>query len=325
MFAAWGFGVGALVARELASVAIGALLLWLIYPFRPKLQLIPRLAWGLFRYGAWVGAGLTILFLSQNIDVFIGGHIIHSKSDIGFYTTSWRLAFIAAGVFTVVLSSVLFPALSRLQDNQSALREKLLKGMRHLGLMMFPATALLATLAPVLIVPLLGDEWSRYRASFEVLSILTVYAGIRTMLFVFFEGYKSVGKPWIFPVYNSVKLVIMVPAMIVGARHGIIGLALAYIPIQLIEIPISFLLAYRILDITPRAVWRAGWVPFVSSLAMAAAAVATEIVLLRSLHQGDVITLAVCIVVAVIVYPLCLSLLDRDIVAESRTVILEGL
>ncbi|MBV9280705.1 MAG: oligosaccharide flippase family protein, partial [Chloroflexi bacterium] len=115
--AAWGFGVGSLVARELTSAIAGAILLWAVYPFRPRVQLVPHLAWRLFRYGAWIGAGLTILYMSQNVDVFIGGRIIHNSDDVGFYTTSWKLAFIAAGVFTTVASSMVFPTLSRLQNN----------------------------------------------------------------------------------------------------------------------------------------------------------------------------------------------------------------
>ncbi|HEX6510298.1 MAG TPA: oligosaccharide flippase family protein, partial [Chloroflexota bacterium] len=65
LFATWSFGVGVLIARELTSIVVGAVTLWLIYPYRPRIQLVPHLAWGLFRYGAWVGAGVSIIFLSQ--------------------------------------------------------------------------------------------------------------------------------------------------------------------------------------------------------------------------------------------------------------------
>jgi O-antigen/teichoic acid export membrane protein len=325
LFAVWGFGVGALVARELASAVVGAILLWAIYPFRPRLQLVPELASNLIRYGFWVGAGLTLLYLSQNADVFIGGHYIRSKSDIGFYTTSWRLAFIAAGVFTVAVSSVVFPALSRIQDDRAMLRAKLLRATRHLGLVMFPASALLAALAPVVIVPLLGETWSRYRASFMVLTLLAIYAGVRTTLFVFFEAYKSVGKPWLFPVYNAIKLAVIVPAMIVGAQHGILGLAFTYIPIQAVEIPTSLYLVHRVLGISPLALWRASWVPLVSTLVMAGAAVGVEVLFLARLHAGDTATLAVCIAIAATTYVGSLLFLDRNILLENRAVLLEGL
>jgi len=325
VFAIWGFGVGALVSRELASVISGAILLWAVYPYRPRIQLIRSIAWSLFRYGAWVGAGLTILYMSQNVDVFIGGRIIHNKSDIGFYTTSWKLAFIAASVFTLVASSMVFPSLSRLQDNIVALRERLLKAIRQLGLVMFPAAALLAVVAPVIIVPLLGDKWVQYRDQFLVLSLLAVYAGNRTMLSIFFEAYKSIGKPWIVPVYNTIKLAIMVPAMIFGAYHGILGLALTYIPIQVLEFPAALILAHRVLKVSPLGVWRAARVPIVATLFMSLAAVAVEVVMLNALHLGDLPTLVVSLLVAGVGYLGGLYLFDRAILFEARSVLLKGL
>lgn len=324
LFAAWGFGVGSLVARELTSVIAGAILLWVVYPFRPQFQFVPRLAWRLFRYGAWIGAGLTILYMSQNVDVFIGGRVIQNTNDVGFYTTSWKLAFIAAGVFTTVASSMVFPTLTKLQGDLGALRSKLLLSIRQVGLVMFPAAALLAALAPVLIVPLLGEKWVAYRSSFLVLSLLAVYAGNRTMLSIFFEGYKAIGKPWIVPVYNTVKLGIMVPAMIFGAQHGILGLALTYIPIQIIEFPVALVLAHKVLSVSPLQVWKAARTPVLATLLMTATTIGAESVLLRTLKPGDLVTLAACFLVAAAVYLGTLFMLDRRILREARGVLQRG-
>lgn len=325
LFAVWGFGVGALVARELTSVVMGTILLWVIYPFRPRVQLIPAIAWQLFRYGVWVGLGLTILFVSQNIDVTVGGHIIHDASQIGFYTTSWKLAFIAASVFALVASSMVFPSLSRLQDDITALRAKLLLAIRQLGLFMFPAAALLASVAPVIIVPVLGEKWTAFRGSFLVLSLLAVYAGNRTMLSIFFEAYKSIGKPWIVVIYNSIKLAIMIPAMIYGASHGILGLAATYIPIQLLEFPAALILADRVLKVSPLRVLRAASVPLSATLLMSAVVIAVEAGCLSALHLGDLPSLALCLLVAAVTYPLGLLLLDRSIIWEARALLVKGL
>lgn len=325
LFAVWGFGVGALVARELGSVIAGSILLWAVYPFRPRLQLVPTLAWGLFKYGAWVGLGLTILFMSQNIDVFVGGHIIRKASDIGFYTTSWKLAFIAASIFTLVASSLVFPSLSRVRHNVDALRDKLLKGIRQLGLVMFPAAAFLAVAAPVVIVPLLGSRWTAYRSSFPVLSLLAIYAGNRTMLSVFFEGYKSIGKPWLVPAYNGIKLAIMIPAMVYGAHHGIIGLALTYIPIQVIEFPAALLLADRVLGVSPRTVLGAASVPLLTTAIMSAAVLAVELLATRVLHLQEVVTLLLCILTGGFSYVTAIFLLDRSLVHEARSILDRGL
>ena len=325
LFAVWGFGTGALVARELVSVIAGAVLLWAVYPYRPSIEIVPGIAWKLFRYGAWIGLGLTILYLSQNADVFIGGHYIHNVNDMGFYTTSWKLAFIAASVFTLVASSMVFPALSRLQSNIVALRATLLRAIRQLGLVMFPAAALLAAVAPVVIVPLLGSKWSHYRDSFLVLSLLSVYAGNRTMLSIFFEGYKSIGKPWLVWAYNSVKLAVMVPAMIFASHIGILGLAMVYIPIQILEVPAALVLADRILKVSPIEVWRAASVPILGTLVMSSAAIGAELLLTRVARTPDAVTLAACVIIGAVVYLVSVVTMDRSIFNEGRAILLRGL
>jgi O-antigen/teichoic acid export membrane protein len=329
LFAVWGFGAGALIARELVSVIMGAILLWAVYPYRPSLEFVPSIAWKLFRYGFWIGAGLTILYASQNADVFIGGKVIghthHGVRDMGFYTTSWKLAFIAASIFTLMASSMVFPTLSRLRDNLPGLRETLLKSIRQLGLVMFPAAALLAVIAPVLIGPILGQKWYAYRDSFMVLSLLAIYAGNRTMLSIFFEGYKSIGKPSVVWWYNAVKLAIMAPAMYFAAHEGIIGLAMVYIPIQILEIPAALYLADRLIGVSPLAVMRAASTPVVTTLVMSAAVVIVELLLTRAAHLGDTLTLIACLLTAAIVYLGTIFVFDRRIILEARATLVKGL
>jgi PST family polysaccharide transporter len=190
---------------------------------------------------------------------------------------------------------------------------------------MFPAAALVAALAPVIIVPLLGEKWIQYRSSFIVLSLLAVYAGNRTMLSIFFEAYKSIGKPWIVPIYNGVKLAVMIPAMVIGAQHGIVGLAVVYIPVQILEIPIALYLADRVLEVSPAQVWHAARVPLISTFAMTATAIAVEVGMLKGLRVGDFPTLIVCVIAAAVAYLGSLYLLDRSIVGEARAVLSRGL
>jgi PST family polysaccharide transporter len=296
-----------------------------VYPFRPKIELIPSIAWKLFKYGFWIGAGLTILYMSQNVDLFIGGKVIRNVKDVGFYSTSWKLAFIAASIFTFVASSMVFPSLSRLQDDIPALRRMLLKAIRQLGLVMWPMAALLAVIAPVLIVPVLGHKFAPYRDSFIVLSLLAVYAGNRTMLSIFFEAYKSIGKPWLVWAYNTVKLAIMAPAMWFGAQHGIVGLALTYIPVQILEIPAALYLANRVLEVRPAGVARAAVTPIVATLVMAVAVVVVELALKRVVHLGDTLTLLACLLTAAVTYFGYIVLFDRSILHEARATLVRGL
>lgn len=325
LFALWGFGVGALVAREVASAVVGALLLWVIHPFRPRLRLVTPLARRLLGYGAWIGAGLALLYLSQNVDLFVGGRIIHRARDVGFYSTSWTLAFMMAGILSVLSGNVVFPTLTRVRDDAEALQRKLLAGFQQASLIMMPAAFLLACLAPVLIVPVLGGRFSQYRGMFVVLSLLAVYAGIRTLLAVFFEGYKAVGKPWLVPAYNGVKLLVLIPCMIYGAHYGVVGLALGYVPVTLLEIPVALLLVFAVLGVTPRDLWLSTRAPFTATALMAAAALGTEAAVTSLAGGADLVALISACITATLTYVGSLYILDRSILREARVVLIAGL
>ena len=245
---------------------------------------------------------------------------------MGFYTTSWKLAFISASIFTLVASSMVFPSLSRLQNNIEALRNMLLKAIRQLGLVMFPSAALLAAVAPVLIVPLLGTKWANYRDSFIVLSFSPFTQGIELCSRYFSRGIsRSESRGWCLWAITVIKLAVMVPAMIFGANIGIVGLAAMYIPIQILEFPAALILAHRILDVSPAQVWRAASVPVIATIIMAAAAIAVEILLLRVAHASDLITLAASVLVGGVVYLGSVVAMDRSIFYEGRAVLLRGL
>jgi PST family polysaccharide transporter len=325
LFAIWGFGVGALVAREVASTAAGAVLLWAIHPFRPRPRLVAALARRILGYGIWVGAGLALLYVSQNADLFVGGRIIHNARDIGFYSTSWTLAFMIAGILTVLAGNIVFPTLSRVRADVAALHEKLLTGLQQVALVMLPCGALMACLAPVLVVPVLGGRFAPYRSSFMVLSLLALYAAMRTLLAVFFEGYKAVGKPWLVPAYNGCKLAVLVPSMIVGAQHGIIGLAVAYLPVSAIEIPAALGVSRAVLGISPARVWRALRVPLGAAVASAAVSVAVEAGTIRLTGGSDVAALLLAFLAGAGAYVAGIYVLDPDLLAEVRIVLLSGL
>jgi O-antigen/teichoic acid export membrane protein len=325
LFAVWGFGVGSLVAREVASAAAGALLLWLIHPFRPHLRVNQTVARRILGYGVWVGAGLALLYLSQNADLFVGGRIIRRARDIGFYSTSWTLAFMVAGILAVLAGNVIFPTLSRVRDDTGLLHAKLLAGLQQVSIVMAPAGVLLACVAPVLIVPVLGHRFAPYRASFVVLSLLAVYAAIRTLLAVFFEGYKAVGKPWLVPAYNGGKLAVLVPSMIVGAHYGVVGLALGYVPVTLLEVPAALILVFVVLDVTPLQVWTSIRTPVLATLCMAAVAIVLESVAVTATAGMDAAALVLSIAGGAATYVAALYFLDRKLLVEARVVLFSGL
>jgi peptidoglycan biosynthesis protein MviN/MurJ (putative lipid II flippase) len=273
----------------------------------------------------WIGAGLTSLYVAQNADVFVAGHVIHRAADVGFYTTSWRLTFLMVGVVSITVTSVVFPALSRTAHEPMEFRATLLTAVRQSAFVVLPSCLYMAVVAPVLVTPLLGGRWASFRSDSIVISILALYGGERALTGVFLEGYKAVGKPWIMTAYNSIKAAVLFPAMIVAAPYGIRALALVYIPVGAVELPVALWIARSVLDTAIADIWLAVRSSSGSALVSGALAFGVERACLAVVHTGDGVALIACTVVAVVTYVCVVWVVDRGLLRETRGVLVAGL
>lgn len=320
--ATWSTGEGPLIARELLSVSVGTVLFWLVCPYRPRVRFDSAVLSRQLRYSFWIGAGLMSLYVSQNADIFIAGHVIRKAADVGFYTTSWRITFIVAGIVGIAVSTVVFPALSRAHD-PVLFSNLLLSALRQTAFVVIPASLILAVVAPVVVVPVLGERWAAYRADFGVLSVLALYGGTRALLSVFLEGYKAIGKPWLLSTYNLVKACVIVPAMIVAAPHGIRAVAAVYVPLMFLEAPASLILAKFTLSVSTSDVWHAIRTPVLASACAAGAGIALERWLL-AVQMPSAIVLLACIASGAAVYLTLMRFLAPEYAREARGLLLSG-
>jgi hypothetical protein len=118
---------------------------------------------------------------------------------------------------------------------------------------------------------------------------------------------------------------VMIPAMIIGAHHGILGLALTYIPIQAIEIPAAVMLARHFLDVSPLDLWHATWAPIGIALLIAFVVVAVQRLSLTIFHAGSTQTLLICFVLGLLAYLGGLVLVNRHTPIGARSFLISGL
>jgi O-antigen/teichoic acid export membrane protein len=149
----WALVVGYLVEEALASACYLRL--------RP-----PRLALGIemdrLRELLSFGAGQTVAqvagILATYGDNFVVGNSLGSAA-LGYYTRAYELIKFPSTVFASVVGSVLFPALSRLQDDRARLAASFRRLTFVNALVLLPTSALLVVLAPEAIRLLVGEGW----------------------------------------------------------------------------------------------------------------------------------------------------------------------
>lgn len=153
-----GFGVWALVAQYLTNTFIDTIVLAFTIKWRPKLVY----SWK--RVGKLLSFGWKILVegLAETISVQIRNLIIgkvYTESDLGHYTRGQQFPQLVMTNINSSISSVLFPAMSEVQDDEEKLVFLMRKSVRVSSYILFPLLFGIAAVAENMVRVLLTDKW----------------------------------------------------------------------------------------------------------------------------------------------------------------------
>lgn len=218
-----GFGPWALVAGYLLEEGLSTATF--LYLRRPRLTLrIDRARLGdLIGFGAGSTASAIFHMLAVQGDNIVVGHRL-GPAELGFYTRAYDLIKMPALMFTNIVGSVLFPALSRLQGDRAALGV----GFRRLifanALVLLPASALLIAIAPEVIRILMGPHWGAAVLPFQILAATMM---MRVSYKVGATVANANGAVYGVAAANLAYTTAVIGGALVSARWGIPGVAVS--------------------------------------------------------------------------------------------------
>lgn len=222
--AAAGLGAAAMVIGSLAGTAAWAATLWAMTAFRPRLVWQPAIARSMIGYGG-AAAGLEVIaVISSRADVLVVGRMLGDQA-LGLYTVAFRLPEILLANVAWTLSSVAFPALSRLRQRESGeISGAVGRMVGLLALYALPVAVAMALLATPLVAALFPAVWAD---SAPVLTAVALSVGINTVLFPLGDAGKAAGKQGTLLLLNVFHVPLMIGLMAFAAPWGITGVAWA--------------------------------------------------------------------------------------------------
>lgn len=159
LVAAWiGWGVWSLVVQMLGSALISAIVLWFASAWRPAMTFSNESFWRLFSFGKNLLAEGLLSVLYQNSYVLVIGRFF-SAEITGLYFIAKKISNLLSQQLTGAVQKATYPALSTLQDDDTAL---LIKYRQIMQLMMFliaPVMGLLGGLAPTIFKLFFEPVW----------------------------------------------------------------------------------------------------------------------------------------------------------------------
>lgn len=151
-------GVWSLVAQHLSFSVLCVIMAWVYSPWRPKLEFSKASISKLFGYGSKLMIQQLLSEVYENIQsVLIGRHFL--ASDLGFYSQAKQLQQVPVKTLTNVVTTVSFPAFSKLQNDKESLKRMVKKNLSILLFINTPLMCYLAILAEPIISLLYSDKW----------------------------------------------------------------------------------------------------------------------------------------------------------------------
>ncbi|OFW66008.1 MAG: hypothetical protein A2Z12_09905 [Actinobacteria bacterium RBG_16_68_21] len=249
--AAAGFGVWALVWGQLAGVIASVILSWTVLPWRPRLRVHRRLLRPLMRFGGPLVINDIQYAIWANLDYMVVGRLL-GDSALGIYTLAYRLPELLVQSVWRVLAQAIFPFFSSIQEDRDLLRRAFLATIRYTQLVIVPLCFGLFIAAEPAVGALFGDQWS---AAVPVLRLMAVFSFVGSIGINSGDVYKALGRTDILARLAVAELVVLVPALIIGAHHGIVGVAVAHVIVATLDTSARLIVATKMVGTTARTIW----------------------------------------------------------------------
>ncbi|WP_239638742.1 MULTISPECIES: lipopolysaccharide biosynthesis protein [unclassified Haloferax] len=306
--------VWALVAGIISMNLVKFAISFVIHEYRPNVEFDYSYAKEMFGYGKWLFASSILVFLyGQGDDAFVGWFF--TATSLGFYQMAYRFSNAPATEVTHVISRVAFPALSKVQNDVSRLREGYYRSVKVSTVVAFPMAAGIAVVAPQFVHTILGSQWT---SMVPLMQILAVWGGFRAFGANIGPVFKSVGKPnvefWIQLIKVAVIGLLIYPT---AEMFGVIGVALVIVGSSFITHPIAIYLVLSIIEGDLSELLQLTFYPLIGSLGMASVVLAIDSFVFTN---NGIIELVSLVIIGSITYPALMLIIDRSTPYEFTSI-----
>lgn len=309
--------VWAFVFGVLAGSVVRTLVSYAIHPYRPGVSFRLADAKQIMGYGKWVSGGSVIIFLTtQGDDAFVGWLL--GATALGYYQVAYRFGKAPATEVTRVLTRVIFPAFSELQDRDAETSRIFLNAVRLTTFVSIPMAVGIAAVAPAFVESVLGPEWRPAVVLFQVVALHGLFTSIGSISgpIVMARGRPDLRTKWQF--LNLCLLATLVYPL--SQLWGVAGVAAAVVVASAVTTVVALYLAVGFTTISLRRLARELAYPAFGSLLML---LALSVLSGTSSASGP-LALVVSVAVGVVTYLLAVVAMERylqyDIVRLLRSV-----
>lgn len=320
VLALMGFQAWALVGQQVVTGVVGAIVLWTVTDWRPKMRVSKQAFKDLWGFSSTSAVGGIGVFISLRLDVLVLGKWF-GPFAVGLYRIAQRLPDMLVEVTVRSLQQVSLPELARLQRDREELAQRLGKMLHAAAVVGLPALGILAADSKPL-VALLGSQWA---AAGPGMQLLCIVGAVNVYGLLLGPTLQAVGRPglnsafaWIQVAFGTFCFYLAHRAL-VGSADNNGQVAVIALTMAGIEFVVTVIMAYvtlrRILKVRMWTVFGPTWPALLAGILSWGAVTLLDS---ANLHTTWVVKFFLYGILATAVAGIILLLLDRRLAAMVK-------
>lgn len=252
-----GYGVWALVAANLISSAIPAIVFWFYVKWRPIWIFSKKSFSELFSFGVYMFLTHLINQFSSKLGRLMIGKL-YSPVILGYYSKAASTEELASRSISSVMTQVTYPLYVQVQDDMVAMRNMIKRLTMTLSYVTFPMIFILMLCAKPLFILLYSDRWLQSVPYFQVLCLIGLSSCLQS---VNTQPIAAIGKSKTMFLWTLAKrtfgLTFMIGGIILfGMKGFLVGVVLFnwfcyFVNIGLVSKYIGYKWTRQLMDLVP--------------------------------------------------------------------------
>lgn len=207
-----GLGVWALVAQNLITAAIPALVFWFFIKWRPVITFSKQSFKELFGFGFYMFLTHLVNRFGQQLQGLLIGKV-YSPATMGYYSKAHSVEKLASNSISKVMTEVTYPLYAEVQDDRTKMIAMIKRLVTTLSYLTFPLMFILILLAKPLFMLLYSERWLVSVPYFQILCV----AGLPNCLqSVNLQTISAIGKSRTMFLWTVLKRVLGIAAIVGG-------------------------------------------------------------------------------------------------------------
>lgn len=298
-----GFGVWALVQQYLTNTTVDIIVLLFTVSWRPRLKFSFASAKRLYGYSWKLTCAAFINALYSDIRGIIIGKV-YTTEDLAYSNKGGHFPSLVITNINASISSVLFPALSQVNNEREKLKKLTRKSIRMTTYIIFPMMLGMFVVAEPMIEILLTEKWL---PCVPFLQLSCLYWMFQPLLTANAQVMKATGESWIYLKLEVIKKIIGFALVISTMYISIYALVISNVIFAFISTIINIWPTKRMIDYG----YREQFADIVPNLLLSVF-MAGIVYLITFLQLPTILTLVIQIVLGVVIYLACSYIFKID-------------